>query len=279
MSLRESFASNLSRLCAGEPSIAAVCRSTNINRQQFSRYLSGAALPNERNLSKISRYFDVDEAELFREVDVDVPKDPSTSDRLTWPAEDLRAALKLISSEAPTSVTPGYYFAHFAHPHDSSSIMRSVLIVRRDGNLSTFRRLTGYSEKRGSWWSHFHGDHKGIILERRHWLYFVGLNGVGNNEPTLLVLRWVPNSDPILGGHATILTPIGPTVTAAVVTPCPPRTTLRAAVKGSHPYSIDNANIDPIILDALDQQCQTLIGMVRRLDLEVKPISGLAHQL
>ena len=279
MSLRGSFASNLSRLCAGEPSIAAVCRSTKINRQQFSRYLSGGALPNERNLSKISRYFDIHEAELFRDVDVDVPKDPSTGDRLTWPAKDLRAALKLISSEAPTSVSPGYYYAHFAVPDDSSSIMRSVLIVRRDGNLSTFRRLTGHSEKSGSWWSHFHGDHRGVILERRHWLYFMALNSLANNEPTLMVLRWMPGTDPILGGHATIMTPIGSTLTAVVVAPCPPRTSLRSAVRGSHAYSTDNPEIDPFLIDSLDQQRQFLVGMVRRLDLEVRPVPDREHQL
>jgi hypothetical protein len=57
MSLREVLSANLSRLCEGEVSIAAVCRATRINRQQFNRYLSGASIPNGRNLEKICRYF------------------------------------------------------------------------------------------------------------------------------------------------------------------------------------------------------------------------------
>jgi hypothetical protein len=88
--------------------------------------------------------------------------------------------------------------------------MRSVLIVRNDGNLTTFRRLTGISEPRRSWWSHFTGDHKGIIVERLHWLYFVALNWRGTREPSLLALRWIPISEPMLGGQAMIMTPTGP---------------------------------------------------------------------
>lgn len=273
MSMRESFAANLGRLCAAKPSIAAVCRDTSINRQQFSRYLSGAALPNDRNLKKICRYFDVDEAELFRDAeDVGPTTRPPADERLSWSHTALRDALKMVSSEARTSVEPGNYFAHFAHPHDPGSIMRSAMFVRRDGALSTFRRLTGFSEKRGSWWSHFNGDHKGVILERRHLLYFIALNALGNTEPTLMVMRWVPSSAVILGGHASILTPIGPTVTAAVVTPCPRGTSLRGAISGSHVYSVDSPEIEPLVIDTLTQQIDTLVKTVRRLDLGVKPV-------
>lgn len=268
MSLRETFASNLKRLCAGKPSIAAVCRGTGINRQQFNRYLSGAALPNDKNLKKICTYFKIDEFALYRENLTSAAR----SDTKPPPNTDVEEAIKALGNERPTSVEPGLYFAHFAHPHDPTSIMRSVMVIRRDGNLSTFRRLTGWSERRGSWWSHFNGDHRGIIIERRHWLYFIALNSVGTNEPTQLVMRWIPNSDPILGGHASIMTPIGPTVTGVIVTRCPRGTSLRTAIKGSHVYSLDDPAIEPIILDSLEQQCQSLIGMVRRLDLEVTSI-------
>lgn len=272
VSLRDALSANLTRLCRQETSIAAVCRATLINRQQFNRYLSGEALPNQRNLEKICRYFKIGEQDLFRERTEDAPGGVADAEG-SWSHSDLRAVLRLIHSEELTSVRPGLYFAHFAHPHDPRSLMRSTIIVRRDGNLSTFRRLTGFSEPRRSWWSHYNGDHKGIILERRHCLYFVALNGVGNHEPTLMVLRWMPNSDPILGGHAAILTPTGPTVAAVIVTPCPAGTRLRGAIRASHVYSLDDPDIDPIVLDALDQQCQALANMTQRLDLSVKPVA------
>lgn len=272
MSLRKALSSNLMRLCEREKSIAAVCRAAQINRQQFNRYLSGETLPNRSTLARICRYFEVDEEELFRDPNGEYIKEP-VGDDVSWSHADFGAALKLIHSEVRTSIIPGIYFAYFAIPGDQSSLMRSVLIVRSDGNLTTFRRLTGLAEPKGSWWSHFHGDHKGVILERRHWLYFLALNQRGNRDPTMLVMRWLATSQPMLGGHASILTPPGPTVTAVVIHPCPPAMKLSAAVRAAHVYSVDDPEIDAIVMDALDQQCQTLVGMTRRLDLSVKPLA------
>ena len=272
MSLREALSTNLSQLCKKEDSIASVCRATQINRQQFNRYLSGDSLPNQRNREKICRYFKIDEPDLFQERAVTIVKDRVDDDEDPWSHTDLRSVLKLIHSEVQTSIAPGLYFAHFAIPHDPKSVMRSTIVVRKDGNLSTFRRMTGFAEPKGSWWSLFNGDHKGVILERRHWLYFLAINALGNREPTLLVLRWLPSSRPMLGGEATILTPPGPTITAVVLTPCEPGMSLRTAIKSSHVYSAEAPEIDPMVLDTLYQQCQSLAAMTRRLDLSVKPI-------
>lgn len=181
----------------------------------------------------------------------------------------MRAMLKRLHAEAAASIEPGLYFVHFAYPQDPRSVMRSTLLVRRDGNLTTFRRLTGLGERRSSWWSHFTGDHKGVVLERRHWLYFVGLNDVAHHEPTLFVMRWVTTAEPLLGGHATILTPAGPTVTAVVISACRQGMSLRSAIRMSHIYSVDDPSIDPMVADAIDQQCRALVTMVKPFDLSV----------
>ena len=272
MSLPEALSVNLARLCESKGSIAAVCRATDINRQQFNRYLSGDTVPNKRNRDKICRYFGIEERELFREPAED-PARRSADASGSWSHREMRAAMKLIYSEPQASIRPGIYFAHFAIPEDQSSIMRSVLVVRNDGNLTTFRRLTGISEPRRSWWSHFTGDHKGIIIERLGWLYLVALNWRGTRDPTMLALRWIPISEPMLGGHAMIMTPAGPTVTAVVVSPCEKSMRFRAAVRASHVYSSDDQEIDPMIMDALDQQCQALFATTPRLDLSVRSMS------
>ena len=171
MSLHEALSVNLARLCEGKGSIAAVCRATQINRQQFNRYLSGETVPNKRNREKICRYFGIAERELFIEPAEETGSrtgDPTGS----WSHREMRAAMKLIYSEPPLSIRPGIYFTYFAIPQDQTSIMRSVLVIRNDGGLTTFRRLTGFSEPHGSWWSHFTGDHKGIVIERLHWALF-----------------------------------------------------------------------------------------------------------
>ncbi len=60
------LARNLCALCARERSVSSVCRSLAINRQQFSRYLSGESRPSAHNLYRICQHFGVDESDLQR---------------------------------------------------------------------------------------------------------------------------------------------------------------------------------------------------------------------
>ena len=69
-----------------------------------------------------------------------------------------------------------------------------------------------------------------------------------------------------------ILTPSGPTITAVVLNPCEKTMELRKALRASHVYSADDPCIDPMVVDALDQQRQGLMAMTRNLDLSVRAL-------
>jgi hypothetical protein len=56
---RALFAANLRIACATRKSVSAICRDLTINRQQFSRYISGEALPSPHNLTRIAGYFGI----------------------------------------------------------------------------------------------------------------------------------------------------------------------------------------------------------------------------
>jgi hypothetical protein len=60
-------------------------------------------------------------------------------------------------------------------------------------------------------------------------------------------------------------------VTAIVLTSCGSGTSLRSAVRASHVYSPSDGRIDPMVIDALDQQSQALGAMIRPIDLTVTP--------
>jgi len=271
MSLHATFSSNLVRLCAGKASIAAVCEAIHINRQQFGRYLSGRSLPQPDNLRKICRYFKVSEADLFTE-----PRQRTetrnSGELAEVDHEQARTFFKRLFGAPPASLQPGLYFVYFADPSHPGALMRSTMILRRDGRQLTFRRLTAYIEPRNSYWSHFSSDHQGLVLERRQWIHFVGMNGVGDEEPTLLSVRYLPSSEPLLGGHAAILSPLGPGVTAVVICRCPPKVTLRQALRLSHAFTFDDPDIDTIVVDALEGECRRLVGALRPLDLAVDPL-------
>ena len=59
------FSKNLRLVCNFEYSVSAACRTMNINRQQFSKYLNGISKPSARNLNKICNYFGIHPSEFF----------------------------------------------------------------------------------------------------------------------------------------------------------------------------------------------------------------------
>ena len=59
------FAANLRLLCSTEASISEVCRQIGLNRQQFSKYLSGSSRPSAANMRRIALHFGIRPAELL----------------------------------------------------------------------------------------------------------------------------------------------------------------------------------------------------------------------
>ena len=277
------LAFNLARLCKREASIAAVCRGTKINRQQFNRYLAGRTIPSIANRRKICRYFKLSESELFGSPGAaralarpDVT--PSNRNPPPWSHADVGSVLRLLYSNSRPSVAPGIYTAHFSQLRECASVVQSTIVVRNDGNLTTFRRITGSTERRGSWWGQFRGDHRGVVIERAHWLYFVGLNAGGVREPSLLVLRWLPGARPMLGGFASINATGGPAPVAAVVNPSD--LSLKGAMRAAHAYSADDPALDPLVLEALEQQVRQLASRTAWPDLgaggpEKRPLDSI----
>ncbi len=261
------FAYNLARLCKREASIAAVCRATRINRQQFNRYLAGRAVPNVANRAKICQYFKVSEQELFRapaaarslggpDMAGPNPQGPP------WSHGEVGSVLRLLYSGSRPSIAPGIYVAHFSELQQRASVIQSTIIVRNDGALTMFRRVTGLAERQGSWWGQFWGDHRGVVLERAHWMYFLGLNASGVLEPSMMVLRWLPGARPMLGGFASVNTTRGPAPIAAVVTAS--ELPLRGALRAAHAYSADDPALDPMVLEALEEQASILASKTAR---------------
>ncbi|MEM8813218.1 MAG: helix-turn-helix transcriptional regulator [Pseudomonadota bacterium] len=141
------FAANLRLLCNQVPSIALLCRTIGVNRQQFSKYLAGTHRPSPYNLSRICRFFEIDEFELllppdqFERVVVryrerPAPRPPSRLDRLieaTFPEDD--AALARYE---------GYYHSHFRNFGTNDRIVRSLIrFYPEDGRMyvKTIERL------------------------------------------------------------------------------------------------------------------------------------------
>ncbi|NYS25892.1 helix-turn-helix transcriptional regulator [Rhodobacteraceae bacterium 2376] len=131
--MQDNIARNLKLLCSYAPSIAEVCRGLGVNRQQFTKYLSGASRPSARNMRRICDYFGVEETELmmphgrFAEL---VSLRPRARHLLRALGPAATHIDRMIASSVD-SLRPycGYYFYYYYTPSRPGMIRRSVLRI------------------------------------------------------------------------------------------------------------------------------------------------------
>lgn len=233
MTIRENMARNLRHLTKEKGSVAEVCRDIGVNRQQFNKYLAGQSLPNKSTLRKICEYFEVDESELV----IEFTFDPSTHAHsaesiLALPA--YRQIIGNISVDPPVSLHPGIYYTYFVlSKEEPIQLARTVVVVRKEGELLTFRRFTNFAEPEDSSWHYVRGNHIGFVVERSHWLYFLGFAEFGIGEPSILAAQWLPISPKLLIGSALVGGDSGPESFPIIIEPTSTKISLRQALKNS----------------------------------------------
>lgn len=130
-----------------------------------------------------------------------------------------------------------------------------MTFVRRDAELVTFRRVTGWSERRGTTWARARGNHYGVAISRLNWIYFSGVNRRQTGEPSLISVQWAPISEPVLIGKAMLLTEAGPAFVSVIMrqdVSIGPRQAIRMA----HVVKLDDPSLDHLVVslarDGLD---------------------------
>ena len=135
------FAENLRHLCSLQRSTSEVCRSIGINRQQFNKYLSGAAAPSSFNLARISAYFGLAADELRRP---GLAAGQMTLPLMPKPAVPvyrvLEAAMAVLTESSNVSLRSyvGFYFRYNYAFDGSGRIVRGLFrISEQDGLFLT----------------------------------------------------------------------------------------------------------------------------------------------
>jgi transcriptional regulator with XRE-family HTH domain len=208
MSIRSIFSGNLRRLSSKEKSHAHVARELGLNRQQFNGYITGKNLPNERVIDNICAYFQVDVGTLFREADpeVDFQNLESLTDRQRKFVDRIISAEKSTSRQA---LLDGLYYIYFSVPSDPEMVACSLLAVKREGGVTTFRRITRLGGPSGGLRPGGRGVHSGIVIFREGLAFFVGLDAIDHAVPTMLVGRPSASSEIIYAGQAHLATDAG----------------------------------------------------------------------
>lgn len=262
MSLRATLARNLRSLCGSVGSINAACREMKIHRQQFEKYLSQESMPTAKTVQKICLYFEISETDLFSPDIRSLAQRKKRTKRAPPFGELCATAMRPLWSEPAPSLKPGIYFLWMTVPDKPDHFMCAPVFVEKIGEALTFRRIVGAAEPSDSLWWHGIGDHKGVVVERLSWLMLVGVNQRGNLEPSMIRLKWVPLSQLILGGHATITTPSGISFAAACLRPAQAGTTVRKALRQSRMYASHDACVDGVTRVVLEKQRQELAKIV-----------------
>ena len=136
------FSQNLRLLCGYYKSVATVCRSLAINRQQFNKYLGAQAMPSTFTLRKICAFFGVDEEEIFSEHEAfrallnrqRTPREPDNA----VPADFFPGSVQALSKYQ------GYYFVYLMSPSAPGEVIKSITRLTRSGNRiisKTYERI------------------------------------------------------------------------------------------------------------------------------------------
>lgn len=243
MSIRTVFAQNLRALCRERGlSINAACKRTGIARSQMDRYLNGTNLPNNRNLARISKFFAIDDTVLFAGNSALLPQGPERRVP-AW----CHADLDMLAQSGQSRVPAGVYQMFFAQPSDDTKVMASLMLIRREGEVTTFRRLTCFPAHKSAGTMQYRGDHRGLVIDRFNEHYFLGTNRIGTREPSFTVLRSIPLSETVLNGHAMVMGEQGPMSTPVVMRRKPPEIGVRDVIRHLGVLEISSPLVGPVV--------------------------------
>ncbi len=230
MSMRAIFSSNLQRLCAEEKSHAHVARVLGVNRQQFYSYIKGKNLPNERVIDKICEYFNIDVGVLFRQYDPIT--DSGSIAALTYTHK--KKLNQVISDEKANKhrgIADGLYYIYFSVPNDPESFVCSLLAIRREGGLTTFKRISRFADTLAPMRPTKRAVHTGVVLFRESLLFFMGFDQESPTTPSMLVARASVSADILYSGQAIVHSGQTFQITKFCITPTPKRSRIWKVMK------------------------------------------------
>lgn len=201
----ERFSQELRRQCAQRGSIAQLCKSTGINRQQFNKYLAGQIIPSVRNLRKICQYLGVTEAQLMSPEAAPIVATASAADQhdsgdFEIDLGHLSALIaKRFGAEGPlapgtiANVLPcGFYDCYFPLFAASDSLVRWLLNVRKSGNglifsCRTYVRNVGEGPGLAT-----RNKYHGVGIAGAREAYLIGTSRMQLHQPGILAINQLP---------------------------------------------------------------------------------------
>ncbi len=160
------FSRNLRIACDQYSSVAEVCRSLEINRQQFNKYLSGQIHPSRHNLKRICEFFKINEKQFDLnaiEFKACIAKTGKEATNTTGnPVEQVIDSLP--NSIDELARYEGYYYSHFHALGYPGSVIRSLIHVYRSGERFYTTSIEHLWNKEKKHTRHHRFKYNGVVL-------------------------------------------------------------------------------------------------------------------
>ncbi len=251
LDLKRYFAQNLRTLCGRHKSVSEVCRRLDINRQQFNKYLAGAALPSPHVLSRICQFFAVTESDMLMAPEEFATRSLGMPHPDEMVGEPLSAPLEHIASHFPDSVRKlerylGYYHSYYCSPAFPGRILRSLSHFVRKGNQvydRTIERLHDHQRSR----TRTVVKYLGTVFHTDDRIYVSHVNFYMHQTLSMLVLypSYRPNVGKLSGVFVSVSSGPGrqPFAARAVYEFLGPKPNLRQALGACGLYPLDSPEI------------------------------------
>ncbi len=127
----QNFAKNLRTICNRYRSVAHVCRSLEMNRQQFNKYLSGKIYPAKYNLNRICQFFNLSEEQINLSPDA---FQLAVADDVQHDVAPARSEIEKVINMLPEfnevlARYEGYYYSHFHALGFPGYLVRSLVYI------------------------------------------------------------------------------------------------------------------------------------------------------
>ena len=194
----KNFSLNLRKECSRFNSIAEICRGTNINRQQFNKYLAGDHLPNPRTRKRLCEFLGVEEDQMFL-MPVGSAATRSEPQRSTAPIRDLMPSVLAVANMlrsfgydtngGSAAMKAGYYGCYFPLQGIPGMLVRTMLKIDKNDSLSTFVRHTSFSSIRFPNRRLAKNRHSGLVLTKAGLTYLIGMKSEEPHHLSYLVFN------------------------------------------------------------------------------------------
>lgn len=186
--LNSDFSNNLRLLTDHYKSIAEVCRQLDINRSQFNKYLNGRSKPSRHILQTICNFFGVEEHEIIlphEEFEALIGlrrRDQSRSQAYTSYVEQLAGR-----SRDDLSEYDGYYYEYSYTMTYPGLILRSLILLKTEGGISTHERMENMARLDGSA-RRRKGRYRGLSFYLNDRIFLVDFDAMTGDEISQTIL-------------------------------------------------------------------------------------------